>query len=146
MRVTNEMLKAANLAVDWGVQAGDVEEAVFQVEDTKKITSLDEAETHLKGLETELEANSERYGIQDEIDHIRIYLAVRDLIPKEQELTLTVKIKAPDDLKPEDVAGLVHRLILNGQEEAGLSQDVDEYDPEADDALELEVVSVSAQN
>ncbi len=142
MRVTKAMLNAASEALGWEVDADRINEIVYHVGSN----TLEEAQAKLKGKEVEFEARGGR-GVElaDEIDELRAYIAFYNLMPEDRELTITVKVQAPDDLTPERVAKLVQRCIEVGIEDADYSEEETDYeDPDRADVLDLNIVSVSS--
>ena len=147
MRVNQQMLVAAAAALGYDVDAERVQKAYNEQAENYDIS---QAERRLKRLEQKLrDAGGRGVDLAEEIDDLRIYVATFPYKDEEggKEITLTVKVRVPDTMRDKDAAALVHRLILCGQEEAEDSLDCDVDTSDAEEALELEVISVeSAQN
>lgn len=140
MRITDTLCVAVRNALGPAIDRARIQDAFDSME---KDCTVEKARQQLADLEKRFKAARGRgVDLAEEIDNLRIFLVAHKHMPRDRELTLTVKLKAPDDLSQEQVAALVHRLIAIGLEDVGGKPD-DFDDPQAEDALALEMLAVS---
>lgn len=142
VRVTEKMLEAAADAIGDEVDDDRIEEALENVA-ALDIHDVKEARSQLRVSEQMFDAAGGRgVSLAEKIDNLRIYCAVKELIPKPKEFKVVVTVRGYEDQSPHDVKKMVQFLMEAGLHTASDCQEDWGNDFERDSA-ELELCSVA---